>query len=135
MGRHPRIHFPGAIFHAMARGNAKQNIFLSREDWECFLRFLTELKTERPFKLYAYCLMSNHLHLLIEPVASSISAVMNILLSRYAKYLNRRLGRSGHVFQERFRAPICQKDSYFQALVRYIHLNPVRAGIAAEPSA
>jgi len=119
----------------MARGNARQNIFLCQEDWESFLDILSEIKATRPFRLYAYCLMSNHLHLLIEPASCTISALMNVLLSRYAKRLNRRLGRTGHVFQERFRAPFCLKDSHFQELVRYIHLNPVRAGIAVEPSA
>jgi REP element-mobilizing transposase RayT len=135
MGRIPRIHFPGAIFHVMARGNARQNILLSGEDREFFLDILSDLKTARPFRLYAYCLMSNHLHLVVEPAASTISTIMNVLLTRYAKYFNARLKRTGHVFQERFRAPLCQRGDYFQALVRYIHLNPVRAGIAVEPSA
>lgn len=119
----------------MARGNARQNIFLCEEDWEFFLDLLEEQRAKTPFRLYAYCLMTNHLHLLMEPVAATISLIMKILLSRYARYFNARLGRTGHVFQDRFRAPICQKGPYFQELARYIHLNPVRAGIVGDPAA
>jgi REP element-mobilizing transposase RayT len=135
MGRNPRISFPGAIFHARARGNARQSIFLCEADWEFFLDLLEEQKAKTSFRLYAYCLMSNHLHLVIEPVVATISLIMKALLSRYAKYLNARLGRIGHVFQDRFQASLCQRGEYFQELARYIHLNPVRARMVGEPSA
>ena len=135
MGRHPRVSFPGAIVHTMARGNARQNIFLFEEGWKFFLDLLEEQRAKTPFRLYAYCLMSNHLHLLMEPVAATISLIMKILLSRYARYFNARLGRTGHVFQDRFRTSLCQRGPYFQELARYIHLNPVRAGMVGDPSA
>ena len=135
MGRPLRICLPGAVYHAIARGNARQNIFLCEQDWERFLDMLEQLKSDRPFRLYAYCLMSNHLHLLIEPLAATLSGVMNNLLSRYARYFNREQGRTGHVFQERFKSVLCWKDSQFLEQSRYIHLNPVRGGIVADPSA
>lgn len=135
MARPPRLHFPGAIFHVISRGNFRQNIFLNAADWEHFLKALGDLKRAQPFKLYAYCLMSNHIHLLIEPGAASISRIMSPLLSGHAQYLNARLGRTGHVFQGRFKAPLCRKDAYLQHLVRYIHMNPVAAGAADEPAA
>ncbi|MBI5631764.1 MAG: transposase [Elusimicrobia bacterium] len=118
----------------MARGNARETIFFQPRDWERFLDILADLKRSRPFKLYAYCLMSNHLHLLIEPLAASISNIMGLLLGRYAKYLNARLDRVGHVFQDRFKTSLCPKDAYFKHLVRYIHFNPVRAGMAEDPA-
>lgn len=134
MGRDRRTIFPGAIYHAMARGNDRQDVFLCERDWETGLDILASLKSARPFRLHAYCLLSNHLHLLIEPLAGSLSSIMGILLSRYAIYLNRRLERSGHVFEERFRSYVCRGDAQFLQWVRYIHLNPVRAGIVDDPS-
>lgn len=118
----------------MARGDGRRDVFLCRQDSETFLGYLRDLQTKRPFRLYAYCLMTNHLHLLIEPLVSTISTVMGVLLTRYAKYFNRRLGRAGHVFEERFRSYSCLTDAYFQRSVRYIHLNPVRAGLVTDPA-
>lgn len=134
MGRPPRVLFQGAIYHAIARGNARQRIFFGHDDYKKFIYFITELKKSRPFRLHAYCLMPNHVHLLIEPMETSLSHLMASLLTRYAKYFNKTLDRVGHVFQDRFKAPLCTKDNYFSQLVRYIHLNPVRAELAVEPS-
>lgn len=135
MGRIPRLDFPGTVAHVIARGNHRQNIFLEPADWEHFLAHLGKVKALRPFRLYAYCLMSNHIHLLIEVLQASLSTIMHGLLLPYARYLNRRLGRTGHVFQDRFKSILCDRDSYLQHLTRYIHLNPVRAGLVADPSA
>lgn len=93
------------------------------------------MKAERPFKLYAYALMTNHLHLLIETIDFPLSSTVGLALNSYAKYLNNRLGRTGHVFQGRFKSKLCAKDSYFLQLVRYIHMNPVKAGLVVEPGA
>jgi hypothetical protein len=79
--------------------------------------------------------MSNHIHLLIQPLLWSLSKIMELLSGRYAKYLNNRLKRTGHVFQSRFQHRLCRNDSYLLQLVRYIHLNPVRAGIIDAPAA
>mgnify|MGYP001571246891 CR=1 FL=1 len=134
MGRQPRIHHQGAIYHAFARGNSRQRIFFESPDYEKFLKIIKELKIRRPFLLHAYCLMPNHVHLLVEPSQTNISTLMGILLSRYAKYFNLKFERVGHVFQDRFKAPLCAKDSYFKQLVRYIHLNPVRAELVENPA-
>ncbi|OGR57047.1 MAG: hypothetical protein A2X36_09640 [Elusimicrobia bacterium GWA2_69_24] len=134
MGRPPRVDFPGAIHHAYSRGNHRQRIFFIREDWERFLDILEELKKTRPFRLHGYALMPNHFHLLIETLVTPLSKIMDLLLTRYSKYLNARLKRTGHVFQSRFRERICANDPYFKHLVRYIHLNAVRAGIVTDPA-
>lgn len=131
MPRPPRIHFPGAIYHIMARGNDKQDVFLCDEDRRRFLVELKRLKESRPFELYAYCLMSNHFHLLLQTDRCTSSAIMQALLTSYARHFNYRYDHVGHVFQGRHTALLCRRDSYLVHLIRYIHLNPVRAGMVA----
>ncbi|MFC1679972.1 transposase, partial [Elusimicrobiota bacterium] len=134
MPRPLRIQFPGALFHLSARGNGGQDIFLDDRDRERFLRMLAAVKKRCKFLLYAYCLMSNHFHLLLETREYSATAIMHRFLTRYAKYLNRRKGSVGHVFQDRFYSKLCQKNEYFLELLRYLHHNPLRAGIVDSPS-
>ncbi|MEK7857738.1 MAG: transposase [Elusimicrobiota bacterium] len=117
------------MFHITVRGNDKQDIFLDDADRRDFLNRLKETKAQRPFTLYAYCLMSNHFHLLLEVDDCPTSVVMQKLLTGYSQHFNSRHGHVGHVFQGRFTDRLCQRDSYFLALIRYIHLNPVRAGM------
>lgn len=133
MPRAPRIHAPGLLFHAMARGNGGARTFLDEADFRSFLQILSEVKAREPFKLYAYCLMTNHFHLLMEVDRFSISSIMHRLLTRYCKSFNIRRRRFGHVFQSRFKAILCDKNSYLLELLRYIHLNPVRAGLVHAP--
>ncbi len=135
MPRALRIHFPGALFHVMTRGNAGQKIFLDRADYQAFLEILLSLKKQGPFLLYAYCLMTNHVHLLLEVNRFPLSLIMQRLLTRYSKHFNIRHKRLGHLFQGRYKAIFCQKDAYLQELIRYIHLNPVRAKLVKEPEA
>lgn len=90
-------------------------------------------RTKLPFFLYAYCLMSNHVHLLIERQESAVGRIMHRLLTGYAQYYNRRHRRIGHLLQGRHKAILCQSDRYLCELVRYIHLNPVRAGMVNQP--
>jgi REP element-mobilizing transposase RayT len=133
MARKPRIHFPGALYHVIARGNRKQGIFLDEKDLQRFLTYLSDCKTRFPFRLYAYALLKNHLHLLIEVQQIPLSRIMQSLLFAYASYFNRRVGEVGHLFQGRHKAILCDKDAYLLELVRYIHLNPVRAKIVKRP--
>lgn len=133
MARRPRIHFPGALYHVISRGNRRQGIFLDEKDMEKFLAYLGEYKSRRPFHLYAYALMKNHLHLLVEVEEVPLSRIMQSLLFRYTRYFNRRYGEVGHLFQERYKAIVCDKDVYLLELIRYIHLNPVRAKIVMKP--
>ena len=133
MARRPRIHFPGALYHVITRGNRRQGIFLDEKDMKKFRAFLAEYKRRHPFRLYAYALMKNHLHLLIEVEEIPLGRIMQSLLFRYTRYFNVRYGEVGHLFQGRYKAIVCDKDAYLLELVRYIHLNPVRANIVGKP--
>jgi REP-associated tyrosine transposase len=92
-------------------------------------------KTKLPFYLYAYCFMPNHIHLLVERREDEIGRVMHRLLTGYSRYFNKKQGRTGHLFQKRYKAILCQTDQYLAELVRYIHLNPVRAKMVSNPAA
>ncbi len=133
MARKPRIHFIGALYHVIARGNRRQCVFLDEKDLQRFLTSLSSCKNRFPFRLYAYALMQNHLHFLIEVEEIPLSRIMHSLLFGYARYFNRRYGEIGHLFQGRYKAILCDKDAYLLELVRYIHLNPVRAKVANGP--
>lgn len=129
-----RIHFPGAIYHVINRGNNKGNIFIDEKDYNVFLKLIRELKQEKDFSLYCYCLMPNHFHLLIEVNEEPLSKIMQSLLTSYAIYFNARHNRSGHLFQGRYKAIICDQEEYLLRLVRYIHLNPKRAHLVKDIS-
>jgi putative transposase len=125
--RKPRLEIQGGLYHIITRGNNRQLIFGSDDDYRRFLLQLANQKARLPFYLYAYCLMPNHIHLLVERQEDSISRVMQRLLTAYSQYHNRRYRKSGHLLQGRYKAILCQSDQYLAELVRYIHLNPVRA--------
>ncbi len=129
MSRPLRIHFEGAFYHITARGNNKENVFCDAPDREKYLHFVERYKGRFDFRLHAYALMPNHVHLLIETGKDPLSKIMQALQTSYTMYFNKRYGRVGHVFQGRFRSLLCDKDSYLIELVRYIHLNPIRAGL------
>jgi REP element-mobilizing transposase RayT len=131
--RKPRLEIEGGLYHIISRGNYRQRIFSSRDDYLKFLLLLAQQKAKLPFYLYSYCLMPNHFHLLIERRDDSISRVMQRLLTAYSRYYHRRQQRSGHLLQGRYKAILCQTDRYLAELVRYIHLNPVRAKIVCDP--
>jgi putative transposase len=133
MARKPRIHYPGALYHVISRGNRGQATFLDGGDFKIFLDCLSDYKRRYGFHLYAYALMINHFHLLVEVGSIPLSRIMQSLLFRYTRYFNRRHGEVGHLFQGRYKAILCDKDAYLLELVRYIHLNPVRARIVREP--
>jgi putative transposase len=125
--RKPRLEIEGGLYHILSRGNNRRLIFGSEDDYRKFLLQLSRQKAKLPFYLYAYCLMPNHIHLLIERRDDAISRVMQGLLTAYSQYYNRKHRRSGHLLQGRYKAILCQSDQYLAELVRYIHLNPVRA--------
>jgi REP-associated tyrosine transposase len=130
MSRKPRVHFPGAVYHVISRGNQKQTIFEDRNDFRQFRNFLEDAQRRFAVRLYAYVLMPNHFHLLLEVRSHPLFKLMQTLLYRYTRYFNNRHRKVGHLFQGRYRAILCDKDSYLLELVRYLHLNPVRAGLA-----
>ncbi len=133
MPRKARAEVEGGLYHVITRGNNRRQIFNSPADYQKFLSLLGAQKIKLPFFLYAYCLMSNHVHLLIERQANAIGRIMHRLLTGYAQYYNRRNRRVGHLLQGRYKAILCQSDRYLSELVRYIHLNPVRARMVNKP--
>ena len=133
MGRKPRLHIDGGLYHIIARGNNQKEIFLDNSDYSAFLEKLQELKETLSFKLFAFCLMPNHFHLLMEVKNISNSIVMQRLLTFYTKYYNKKYKKIGHLFQGRYKSILCEKDNYLLELVRYIHLNPFRAGLVNKP--
>ena len=129
MPRQPRLDVPGALHHIMVRGINRSAIFKDDEDKARFLQRLGENVTEAKASIYAWVLMNNHVHLLFRSGQKGISAVMRKLLTWYAQYYNRRHRRTGHLFENRYKSILCDEENYLLALVRYIHLNPVRAKI------
>jgi len=127
MARPLRIEFAGALYHVTARGNAQQNIYLTDDDRQAFLTLLQRACDRYHWLCHAYCLMSNHYHLLIEIQSSTLSKGMKYLNGTYTQAFNRRHKRVGHVLQGRYKGILVEKDSYFLELSRYIVLNPVRA--------
>lgn len=134
MPRSPLVHFKGALFHVTARGNNKQIIFQNERDFERYLQAVKKCKEQLPFYLYAFTLMPNHIHLLIEVINAPISNIMQKIQTAYTMYANRKYGTVGHVFQGRYFWLLVEKESHLLELIRYIHLNPVRAGFVKNPS-
>jgi REP element-mobilizing transposase RayT len=133
MARKPRVHYPGALYHVIARGNRHQPIFLDDNDCERYLYLLREYKRRFCFLLYAYVLMENHLHLLMEVERTPLSIIMHNLQFRYTRTFNSRHKKDGHLFQGRYKAILCDRDIYLLELSAYIHLNPVRAEMIENP--
>lgn len=129
MPRHQRILSKTGTYHIMMRGNEKKNLFLDEEDKRWFLETLFIKKKETGFLIYAYCLMNNHIHLLIREGQESIATTMKRVNASYAYYFNQRYQRVGHLFQDRFKSEPIEDERYLMAVVRYIHNNPVKAGM------
>jgi len=129
MARPLRIEYPGAVYHITSRGNAGNDIFLCDEDRIFFLDLFAEVVKRYNWICHSYCLMGNHYHLLIETADGNLSLGMRHLNGVYTQKHNWRHGKTGHVFQGRYKAIIVDKDSYLLELCRYVVLNPVRAGM------
>ena len=129
MARPLRICYPGAFYHITARGNERKAIFKSNQDRVKFLSYLETAYKRYGALIHGYCLMDNHYHLLLETPGENLSQVMHHINGAYTTYYNVKRKRSGHLFQGRYKAIVVEKDAYCQELSRYIHLNPVRAGI------
>ena len=127
MARPLRIEFAGALYHVTSRGDGQEDIYLDDTDREIYLEVLAEVQHRFNWVIHAYCLMSNHYHLLIETPDSNLAKGMRHLNGVYTQRFNRRHKRVGHVFQGRYKAILVQKDNYLLELSRYIVLNPVRA--------
>ena len=132
MPRKARLDAPGALHHIIARGIDKKKIFVTTEDRDNFLTRLGDILTETKTPCYAWALIPNHFHLLLRTGTVPISTIMRRLLTGYALWYNRRHQRHGHLFQNRYKSILCQEDAYLLELVRYIHLNPLRARIVKD---
>ena len=129
MPRGARLDVPNVLHHVMARGIEGQDIFRDTRDCNEFLRRLSEVVTEGKVQLFAWCLLPNHFHLLVRPRVMLLSTMMRRLMTGYAVWHNRRHNRKGHLFQNRYKSIVVEENPYFLELVRYIHLNPIRAGV------
>ena len=129
MPRQPRLDAPGALHHVMGRGIERTNLFRIDRDREDFLNRLANQCMEGNLIVYAWCLLSNHFHLLVRTGRQPIFRSMKKLLTGYVVNFNLRHKRTGHLFQNRYKSIICEDDPYLLELTRYIHLNPVRAGM------
>ena len=129
MPRKPRIEFSGAFYHVIARGNQRQKIFKEAPDYQKYLQFLTIYKNRYNYHLYAYILMGNHVHLLLEAQDVPLSKILQGINQSYTMHFNKKYRTIGHLFQGRYKAILCDRDNYLLALLKYIHHNPLRAKI------
>lgn len=129
MARNPRIDTTGVIFHVFARGNNREPIFLDPSDYQRFVTNLERFRKDLGFILLAYCLMPNHFHILLRTEKQPLSKILQVLLTAYTMYFNKKYDRVGHVFSGRFKSIAVDRETYLLEVVRYIHLNPVRSGI------
>lgn len=132
MPRKARIDAPGAVHHIIARGIEGRKIFLDDEDRSDFVKRLSYLIPETQTPCYAWALIPNHFHLLLKTGAVPLATVMRRLLTGYAVGFNRRYDRKGYLFQNRYKSILCEEDVYLKELVRYIHLNPLRAKVVVD---
>ncbi|HLS08525.1 transposase [Lentibacillus sp.] len=134
MARKPRKKSMNGIYHIMLRGVNQQIIFEDREDRVRLLRTISKCKKVSKFELYAYCLMNNHVHLLIKETEESISKVVQRISTGYVLWYNNKYERSGHLFQDRFRSETVEYTPGFMRVLRYIHQNPAKAGMVRDVS-
>jgi putative transposase len=133
MGRPLRIEYAGAVYHITSRGNERKKIFLVDKDRIKFLGILADYHERYGILVHAYVLMDTHYHLILETPRGNLLKVMHGLNGGYTGYFNRKYARIGHLFQGRYRGILVEKDAYLIPLSRYIHLNPVRAGVVKKP--
>jgi REP element-mobilizing transposase RayT len=135
MPRAARLDYPNLLQHVMVRGIEKKDIFLDDADRSAFLQRFSHLLQETATECLAWALMKNHVHLLLRPRRETLATFMRRLLTGYAVTFNRRHHRAGHLFQNRYKSIVCEEDPYLLELVRYIHLNPLRAGAVKDVAA
>jgi len=133
MARPLRIEYDGAFYHVTARGNERKEIFHTKKDYERFKDYIMGAKEKYDFLLHVYVLMTNHYHLIIETPKANLNKIMHYINGSYTTYFNRNQGRNGHLFQGRYKAILIDVDRYLLELSRYLHLNPVRAGLVKRP--
>lgn len=133
MARPLRTEAAGAYYHVGARGNDKTEVFSSDEDRRKFVALLEDIVDRTGWRIYAYCLMSNHYHLALSTPVPNLSAGMGRLNQMYVQWFNRRHERTGHLFERRYWSTLVESEAHMLALIRYIAANPVRAGLCPRP--
>src|SRR5262245_8346211 len=133
MARPLRIQYPGAVYHVMNRGGSRQRVFLDKQDYEEFLKTIGEVHDRWAVEVFAYCIVGNHYHVCLRTPEGNLSRVMQHLDGLYTQRFNRVHRRDGALFRGRYKAIVLDKDNYLAQVVRYIHLNPVAAGLVREP--
>lgn len=118
------------VYHVILRGNAKQDIFFDNQDNNKFLKEIDETKEKYDYDLYAYCLMTNHVHMVIYDKNNKLSKILQSMTISYSSYFNKKYEREGHLFQNRFLSKNIETGEYLLNVCRYIHQNPVKAGIS-----
>ena len=134
MSRGARLLIPNAFYHIIHRGNQKQTLFLEGRDFEKYLQILLHYKRKYNFKLYAYCLMPNHIHLIIEVKKhNQLSKIIHGITLTYTLWFNKKYKQVGHLWQGRFKSMVIQKDQYLIDCLSYIEYNPIRANLVSSP--
>ena len=133
MARKPRIHFAGALYHVILRGNDRQDIFYQPSDCQLWEAILQASMERYQSTIHCFCWMTNHLHMVIQVDEKPLAATIRYAASQYSRKINFFQSRSGHLFERRHRAILVHEDTYLKGLVRYIHYNPVRSGMVAQP--
>lgn len=134
MPRAPRLQAAGELYHVTARGNRQHPTFLQVGDYAKFLELLADTAARHRWRCYAYCLMPNHIHLVVRPLEATLSAGVQRLNGGYAQWFNRRHDLSGHVFQGRFHSVLVESEAHLIELARYVLRNPVRARLCGDAS-
>lgn len=129
MGRKPRAEYEGGLYHVIQRGNNREFIFNHEDDKTFLLRLLKDLKEVMGYKIFGFSLLDNHYHLVLQTLKEPLQSIMHRINSRYSKFFNQKYGRSGHVYESRYKAIHVGDEKYLLSLLRYVHQNPVRAGI------
>ena len=130
MARRARLRSNSQIYHIMLRGAEKQDVFIDDEDKKKIMQILMDKKQDNAFFVYAYCILANHIHLIIREGNDDISRILKRAATSYASYFNKKYSRSGHVFQDRFKSETVNDEQCLQSIIRFIHQNPENAGIA-----
>jgi len=131
MPRNARVLSRSHVYHIMLRGNDKQKIFIDEDDKNKIIEILSDKKKNNSFFIYAFCVMDNHIHLIVKEGCDGLSRAMKRIATSYAFYFNKKYRRIGHVFQDRYKSENIEDDSYLLSAIRYIHQNPLKAGLSS----
>jgi putative transposase len=134
MPRPPRLHVPGGCYHVILRGNHREELFGRAHDRVVLDGIVADVLCRFGCRLHAYCWMPNHLHALIQIADQPLGTMMQRIAMRYSRYRHKCLETTGHLFERRYRAKLIDVDEYFLTLLRYIHLNPVKARLVKDPA-